>query len=183
MKIDSTWTLFLDRDGVINTKLPGAYVASWEQFSFIDGVKESLIRLAEKFNRIIIVTNQQGIGKGIMTEKELAVVHKKMVKEISLAGGRIDKIYHCPDLAESGSICRKPETGMALVARAEFPEIVFSKSIMVGDALSDMEFGRRCGMFTVYIGRNSPETKKNSHLIDMSFKNLNDFCASVNIIE
>lgn len=183
MKTDRTWTLFLDRDGVINTKLPGAYVRSWNEFEFIDGVPGALAALAQKFDRIIIITNQQGIGKGIMTEKELAAIHDRMLREVSKAGGRIDKIYHCPDLAGSGSICRKPETGMALIARAEFPEIIFSRSVMVGDSLTDMEFGRRCGMITVFIGRKSPNIKKNSHLIDFTYKNLNDFCASLTILD
>lgn len=183
MSLTSAWTLFLDRDGVINIKLPGAYVRSWEQFTFVPGATDALAKLAKKFNRIIIVTNQQGIGKGIMTQQELAAVHENMMGEIFAAGGRIDKIYHCPDLAGSGSICRKPETGMALIARAEFPDIAFSKSVMVGDSLSDMEFGRRCGMCTVYIGRNSPKIKKNAHLIDLKFKNLNDFCDALTILD
>ena len=86
-------TLFLDRDGVINKKLDGKYVKNWEEFTFIPNVLSSISKLSRLFNRIIIITNQQGIGKGLMSKNDLFFLHQKMLKEIEKAGGKINKIY------------------------------------------------------------------------------------------
>jgi D-glycero-D-manno-heptose 1,7-bisphosphate phosphatase len=149
--IDKTWTLFLDRDGVINEKLEGDYVKRISEFSFIKGSKEAICKLNEIFSITVVVTNQQGIAKGLMTEEDLAGVHAHMQNELEKIGGKIDKIYHCPDLAEKNSNCRKPNTGMAEEARKDFPSIDFKSSIMVGDSISDLQMGKRVGMITVYI--------------------------------
>jgi D-glycero-alpha-D-manno-heptose 1-phosphate guanylyltransferase len=150
--VDKSWTLFLDRDGVINRRLVGDYVKSWEEFEFLPGALEGLAQLAEQFERIVVVTNQRGIGRGLMTELDLAVVHDSMMTAIQEAGGRIDAIYHCPDIDRTPGGCRKPDPGMALAAQAEFPEIDFRRSIMVGDAPSDIVFGQRLGMQVVWAG-------------------------------
>jgi histidinol-phosphate phosphatase family protein len=152
LNIDSTWTLFLDRDGVINEKIENDYVKSLSDFEFIEGSLEALEMLEPMFDYIVVVTNQQGIGKGLMTEADLLIIHQKLVIEVTENGGRIDKIYHCPNLAADNAPCRKPSTGMAFQAREDFPEIDFTKSIMVGDSQSDMEFGDRLGMKCVKIG-------------------------------
>src|SRR5512146_1139382 len=98
MKIDKSWTLFLDRDGVINKRIPGGYVREWQHFEFLPGVKEAMKIFSGLFGHVIIVSNQQGIGKGIMTEKDLEEVHARMISEIERSGGRIDRIYHSPFL-------------------------------------------------------------------------------------
>ena len=146
------WSLFLDRDGVINRRLVDDYVKSWEEFEFLPGVLEAIALFARKFQHIFVVTNQQGIGKGLMGEEDLQEIHRRMLDEIQKAGGRIDRIYHCPSLAADQSPRRKPNPGMALQAGEEFPEVDFSKSIMAGDSVSDMEFGRNAGMHCVFIG-------------------------------
>ena len=151
LNFDRSWTLFLDRDGVINKKLPNDYVKNIEEFEFIEGAEEAISKLGSIFGRVVVVTNQQGIGKGLMTVKDLNEVHDYMQSSLIQMGGKIDKIYFCPDLADSKSNCRKPNTGMAEEARNEFPEIDFKKSIMVGDSLSDMQMGKRVGMFTVFV--------------------------------
>ena len=150
-KIDNTWTLFLDRDGVINQRTPGAYVTDIEEFEFIDGVLNALRFFTTIFEKIVVVTNQQGVGKGLMTETQLVDIHAHMQVQIERADGRIDAIYYCPELAEDNPECRKPNTGMAHQAQADFPEIDFEKSIMVGDSATDMEFAFRLGMKTVFI--------------------------------
>ena len=152
LKIDKTWSLFLDRDGVINKKLENNYVRKWEEFEFLPGVLDSLSVFAKVFGRIFIVTNQQGIGKGLMTEDDLKVIHNKMLKEIEGHGGRIDRIFHCPFKADENSKLRKPETGMGLLTQKEFPEVRFERSVMVGDEIIDMEFGKRLGMVNVFVG-------------------------------
>jgi histidinol-phosphate phosphatase family protein len=151
--IDSTWTLFLDRDGVINKRIFGDYVKNPEGFEFIDGALEAINLLTPLFQRIVLVTNQQGIGKGVMSVQDLALIHEKMLAEIRDTDGRIDGIFYCPELAENDPICRKPNMGMGLEAQKQFPEIDFSKSIMVGDSPSDIEFGNRLGMRSIFIGK------------------------------
>lgn len=148
----SDWTIFLDRDGVINRRLPDDYVRHFSQFDFLPGVLEAIATLATVFVRIFIVTNQQGIGKGLMTEKELEAIHHAMLAEIIQADGRIDKIYYCPHLASEDCQCRKPLPGMALQAVMNFPEVDFGRSIMAGDTESDMRFGANLGMKTALIG-------------------------------
>lgn len=138
-------TLFLDRDGVINRWLPGDYVKDWSDFSFLPGILESLRDWARKFKRILVVSNQRGVGKGKMTREALDAVHDRMKEEIQKAGGRIDGIYVCTAL-EEGDPRRKPNPGLFLEACADFPEIRPASSVMVGDSDSDGVFAARCGM-------------------------------------
>jgi D-glycero-D-manno-heptose 1,7-bisphosphate phosphatase len=158
--IDETWTLFLDRDGVINKKIPNGYVTDWEEFEFLPDVHTALRFFGHIFGKIVIVTNQQCVGKELITKDELNLIHEKMIAEIEDNGGRIDRVYFCPDLAEKEPPCRKPEVGMALWAKRDFPQIDFNKSIMVGDSLSDMRFGLSLGMESFFITSKeiNPET-------------------------
>jgi histidinol-phosphate phosphatase family protein len=151
-QIQPDWTLFLDRDGVINLRPPDDYVKNVDEVIFSPGALQAIRMFAQIFTRIIVVTHQQGIGKGLMTEDDLQAVHRHMGLKISLAGGRIDKFYHCPDLAGAPGNGRKPNLVMANWAKNDFPEIDLSKSIMVGDTQSDIEFGRNAGMFTILLG-------------------------------
>ena len=151
-KIDKTWTLFLDRDGVINTRLVDDYVKNINEFEFMPGVLDAFRIFAEKFGKIIIVTNQQGVGKGLMTMQDVESVHKFMLKEIENQKGRVDAIYVCPQLKSDPDNFRKPSPKMAYMAQHDFPEIDLYKSIMIGDMNSDLEFGKNCGMYTVFIG-------------------------------
>lgn len=145
------WTLFLDRDGVINERIVGNYVRKWEEFVFEKGVLEAMPILARKFDRIVVVTNQQGIAKELMTAQDLEIVHQQMLDVLHLNHGRIDKVYYCPLHEKENPACRKPNPGMALEAQLDFPEIIFKRSVMVGDSISDIEFGKRLGMKTVFI--------------------------------
>ncbi len=166
-------TLFLDRDGVINVRLPGAYVQEPEQFEFVEGSIDAIIKARHHFDRIVVVTNQQGIGKELMTEEDLSKVHQKMLDQIKEKGGQIDAVFHCPNLAAENAICRKPNPGMALQAKATFPEIEFKKSVMVGDSVSDMLFGKRLGMKTVLIKSNPDQVAKASLLtVDSQYDSL-----------
>jgi len=158
LNIDKTWTLFLDRDGVINEKRENDYVKNWGEFSFTNGALDAISRLSVVFGKIIIVTNQRGVGKGIMTEIQLLSIHDELTKAANQSGGRIDKIFYCADLLDT-SDCRKPNIGMALKAKMYFPEIDFRKSIMIGDSKSDMEFGKRLSMHTIYVSRIEIETE------------------------
>jgi len=152
LNIDKNWTLFLDRDGVINKKRENDYVKNWSEFSLSNRALEAISRLSSMFGKIIVVTNQRGVGKGIMSEMQLLSIHDKLTKAVNLSAGRIDKIYYCTDIYET-SENRKPNIGMAIKAKTDFPEIDFRKSIMIGDSKSDMEFGKRLSMYTIYISK------------------------------
>ena len=151
MKFDKTWTLFLDRDGVINERTPDDYIKRWQDFVFMPNSLEAIEKLSTVFGRILVVTNQAGIGKGLMAEDILKDIHKLMVKAIQIQGGRIDEIYFAPDLPLNASNNRKPGTGMPLKAQKDFSEINFQRSVIVGDSNSDMEMGDRLGMVKVFI--------------------------------
>lgn len=167
--IDNTWTLFLDRDGVINHEKHLDYIHTWDEFKFYDGAKVAIKLFTEKFNRIIIVTNQRGIAKGVTKEADLQVIHKNMVFEIEKVGGKIDGIYYCPELESPN---RKPNPGMGLQAVKDFPDIDLSKAIMVGNTLSDMEFGRNLGIKTVFLTTTRPEVDTSDERIDAEYPSL-----------
>jgi histidinol-phosphate phosphatase family protein len=179
LKIDSNWTLFLDRDGVINKRIEGDYIRLWEQFEFLPGVYEAFRIFSGIFGRIIVVSNQQGIGKGLMTEDDVAKIHEKMIKEVQMQNGRIDRTYHSPFLDSENSIHRKPNVGMALKARKDFLEIRFRKSVMTGDSISDMVFGKRSKMKTVFIGGNSKVIRQGYKFIDFVYPDLLAFASDL----
>jgi histidinol-phosphate phosphatase family protein len=173
-QINKSWTLFLDRDGVINEEIKGSYVLHRGEFIFYENVAQALKILADVFGVIVMVTNQKGVGKGLMTLDDLEDVHLYMQEGVNAAGGRIDKIFFCTDLDEN-SPNRKPNHGMALQAKELYPQIDFKKTIMVGNKLSDMQFGRNAGMFTVYIATTNPEHTLPNHLMDARFETLYNF--------
>ena len=173
------YTLFLDRDGVLNERIIGNYVTKPEEFVIIDGVLEALKRFSVVFGRIVIVTNQQGIGKGLMTEDDLSKVHNAFLKTVEENSGRIDKIYFSPWLESERSFYRKPNIGMALKAKKDFPEIRFRCSVMVGDSLSDMKFGKNAGMTTVLVGDNPNIAREYPRLVDYCFPTLFDFAKEI----
>jgi histidinol-phosphate phosphatase family protein len=138
-------TLFLDRDGVINVWLPGDYVKNWQEFRFNQGFLDFIGRYSASFRHIFIVTNQRGVGKGLMTMEQLEDIHSRMLKAIADAGGRIDRIYLCTSVEDSDPM-RKPNTGMAQQAMKEYPDISMERSLMIGDQPSDRQFAENCGM-------------------------------------
>jgi histidinol-phosphate phosphatase family protein len=172
LSVNKDWALFLDRDGVINRRIPGDYIKRWDEFEFLPGTLEAIARFSGIFGHIFVVTNQQGIGKGLMTIDSLNSLHQKMVEEIHTAGGHIDKIYFCPDLEKSGSLYRKPAIGMALQARKDFPGIKLNHSVVAGDSISDMKFGRSAGMTTCLIGEDIELARLHYELIDFRFNDL-----------
>ena len=173
-KIDKTFTLFLDRDGVINHEKHLDYIHTWDEFVFYDGVKEAIAIFAKIFNRIVVVTNQKGVGKGVTKLEDLQLIHENMVAEIEAAGGRIDAVYFCADL-EDDSPNRKPNPGMGLQAADNFPDINLSKAIMVGNTISDMKFGRNLGVQTIFLPTTRPEVDLNDERIDAVYNSLIDF--------
>jgi len=166
--IDKSWTLFLDRDGVINKRIVDDYVKKWKEFEFLPGVPESIKVFTEKFGKIIVITNQQGVGKNLMDEETLNEIHQRMIEEIKKKGGRIDAVYYCADLKEKKDNCRKPSIKMFEMAIKDFPDIKPEKSIMAGDSASDIEFGKNAGMVTISIGNKNLDA-------DFHFNSLKQF--------
>jgi len=173
-KIDSSWTLFLDRDGVINHEKHEDYINTWEEFRFYEGVKEAIKIFSGIFKYVIVITNQRGIGRGITKEEDLLILHKNMTLEIVNAGGRIDEIYFCPEISNDHPR-RKPNPGMGIEAAKDFPGLNLQKSIMVGNTLSDMKFGRNIGAKTVFLTTTRPEVDTTDAAIDMVFPSLIGF--------
>lgn len=167
--------MFLDRDGVLNVLRHDDYVKCPDELEVLPGVKEALELLRKWFAHIFIVTNQQGIKKGLMTEDDLVAVHRKLIEEI----GIIDRIYYCTELQSAHSFYRKPNIGMALQARRDYPEIRLKESVMVGDSASDMLFGRRAGMTTVLIGDTNDIALKHPKLVDHHYPTLMEFAQSI----
>lgn len=176
--IDKNWTLFIDRDGVINHEKQADYIRNWREFRFYDGAKEALKILSGKFGKIIVVSNQRGVGKELMTEEDLNHIHREMLAEIEHAGGRVDKIYYCTS-TDTRHPDRKPNPGMALQAKNEFSSIDLSKSIMVGNNSSDMLFGRNAGLYTVFVKTTKPDMILPNPDIDLVFHSLIDFAKAL----
>ena len=147
-------TLLLDRDGVLNRMLPGDYVKTYDEFEWLPGAREALAEAAEKFPRIYIVTNQRGVGRGVMTYEALQQVHASMLADIEAAGGRIDGIYVCTAVSEEDPR-RKPNPGMWEDIVREHPEVTPGRTVLIGDALSDMQFAANCGIHGVLVQNNS----------------------------
>ncbi|HNY03289.1 MAG TPA: HAD-IIIA family hydrolase [Bacteroidales bacterium] len=164
--------MFLDRDGVINRRIVGGYATRWEEFELLPGVREAVARFTGIFSRIIVVSNQQGVGKGLMKASDVETIHREMVLELEKHGGRIDAVFFSPHLASEHSILRKPGVGMALQARKRFPELRFRRSLMAGDSLSDMMFGKRAGMTTVLINPDPSLARDYPRLIDYCYPDL-----------
>lgn len=177
-KIDKTWTLFLDRDGVINEEKVGEYVKHWGEFIFSKGTLDVFKKLSDVFGKVIVISNQRGVGKGLMTEEGLQSIHLEMQREVEIVGGKIDKIYYCTE-KDDKFFFRKPNPGMALKAMEDFPAIDLSKSIMVGNKPSDMKFGRSAGMFTVFVTTTNPGQSFPHSEIDLKFASLFHFAKAL----
>jgi D-glycero-D-manno-heptose 1,7-bisphosphate phosphatase len=144
-------TVFLDRDGVVNTKMPeGEWVTSWNQFHVLPGVIEAIAAMKQAGLSVIVVSNQRGIALGRFTEDDVREIHSEFQRMLSAHGTGVDGFYFCPhDRAQCN--CRKPLPGLFEQALDDHPGLRAETSVMIGDSKSDMEFGRRLGMMTVFI--------------------------------
>ena len=168
--INSSWTLFIDRDGVVNDEKHLDYIHTWDEFKFYEGVKEAFKIFGEKFGTIVMITNQRGIAKGLTKLEDINLIHKNMLDEIIATGGRIDRIYFCGEMESPN---RKPDTGMGLQALKDFPEIDLSKSVMIGNTLSDMKFGRNLGIaINIFLPTTRKDVDLNDPDIDLVFSDL-----------
>jgi D-glycero-D-manno-heptose 1,7-bisphosphate phosphatase len=143
--LSSRRAVFLDRDGVINERLPGAYVRTYDEFRFCRGARAGLRLLRESGYLLVAVTNQRGIGRGLMGEADLAEVHRRMQAELARAGAALADILYCPHDLPADCDCRKPRPGMLVRAIARHG-IDPAASWIVGDSPSDLEAGRAVGV-------------------------------------
>lgn len=169
-------TVFLDRDGVINDKMPeGRYVTSWAEFHLLPGVAEAIAKLNQAGLRVVVVSNQRGISLGLYTAADVLSIHSALQNLLSSHGAHVDGFYFCPH-GRGECNCRKPLPGLFEQAVAEFPEIAAATSVMIGDSKSDVEFGRRLGMTVVFIDgdpkRQKPGNKAAGDLADLRFPSL-----------
>jgi D-glycero-D-manno-heptose 1,7-bisphosphate phosphatase len=169
-------TVFLDRDGVLNEKMPeGRYVASWDEFHILPGVPEAIARLNRAGKRVVVVSNQRGIALGLYTAADVQSIHEAFLRELNAYGAQIDGFFMCPHDHEACN-CRKPLPGLFEQAAACFPDVAADTSIMVGDSLVDMEFGRNLGMATILIdvdpARHKPGNSSAAKLADLRFPSL-----------
>ncbi len=152
-------TVFLDRDGVLNEKAPeGDYVADWQQFRVLPGVPQAIARLNRAGLRVIVVTNQRGVARGLYTLEQVEAMHARFAGILARHGAHIDAFLVCPH--EAGECnCRKPLTGLFDQAVARFHDVTAGQSVMIGDSDADMEFGRRLGMTTIRIAPDADRRK------------------------
>lgn len=143
---------FLDRDGVINKDT--GYLYRIDDFEFISGCVTALKLLADKGYRLIIVTNQSGIGRGYYTEQDYQALTAWYVDQLLIHGVSIHAVYHCPHAPEFGCDCRKPRVGLFRQALKQYPDINFSQSLMIGDKLSDLEAASNMGIQKLILVRN-----------------------------
>lgn len=176
-------TVFLDRDGVLNRKMPeGRYVTSWEEFEPLPGVAHAIGDLNRAGIRVIVVSNQRGVALGHMTDANVEGIHARFQESLKASGAHVDGFYFCPH--DKGACeCRKPKSGLFLQAMKDFPEITPESSIVIGDSLSDIEAGRNLGMATVLISGDAaerrPEWEKAHEFAGASFASLSEAVRSL----
>jgi len=180
MKFDNT-AIFLDRDGTINEELE--FISNPDEVNLIPRAAEA-IRAANKLGfKVIVITNQSGIARGLIKEEELKIVHNKLVELLELEGAHLDAIYFCPHHPDIGDNryrilcdCRKPNSGMLKYAQEEF-NIDLQKSYVVGDRIIDLQTANSVGAHPILVltgyGKNQLEILKSENIqVDYIAKDL-----------
>jgi D-glycero-D-manno-heptose 1,7-bisphosphate phosphatase len=135
-------TVFLDRDGVINVNIPKGYVTSPEILTILPNAASAIKRLNDADIPVFVISNQQGVGRGLMTQEQLSDVDNAMRENLAQsAGARIIQSYYCTHLSSDDCLCRKPKGGQILTAAAQH-SIDLSKSIFIGDTPTDIQAGK-----------------------------------------
>lgn len=141
--------MFLDRDGVLNRDAPG-FVTRPDGLHILPGAAKAVALLKQAGFRVVVATNQSGVGRGLMTEDDLQAVHEKLLRELSAEGGRLDAIYYCPHTPWDGCDCRKPLPGMLLRASADHG-LDLTRCYFIGDKPTDISAGKAAGCRTVLV--------------------------------
>jgi len=142
--------IFVDRDGVINQQIAGSYVTRWSEFHFSPGIVEALAEISRLPFPIIVVSNQAGVGKGMLALAELSAITHEFVSQLASAGARIDAAYYCPHTPEQACPCRKPKEGLLLRAARDWC-VDLTRSVFVGDSVTDMQAANAVGCRSVLV--------------------------------
>jgi len=143
--------VFLDRDGVLNHRAPpGDYVKSVAEFAWLTGAREGVRRLNDEGWLALVVTNQRGIARGLMTSSDVEAIHDKAQRELRHIGAHVDAFYYCPHGDDDRCACRKPQPGLILRAAQDW-KVDLAASFLVGDDDRDVEAARRAGVRAVKI--------------------------------
>ena len=174
------WCLFLDRDGVINRQIAGDYVRDWCDFEWLPRARLALKVLRTWAPHLVVVTNQQGIGRGLMSAADVAAIHDNFRAELAADGVMMDSIQVCPHLDSAACTCRKPRPGLVLDWLRQHPDIDRSLCVMVGDSQSDLELAQEVafetgGCASIRIGSGATH----SVIADAEFGTLWDFAVAV----
>lgn len=154
--------ILLDRDGVINRKIHNGYVTKWADFQFLPGALDALRRLSEAGFRLVVVSNQAGVGKGRMTQADLMLVTRRFTRKVHSFGGHIEKIYYCTHRKEAHCRCRKPLPGLLLAAQRKF-RFDLAAAWMIGDSPSDLAAAASVGCPSIMISANPARLPQNAH--------------------
>jgi histidinol-phosphate phosphatase family protein len=166
--------VFLDRDGVINRRRPD-HVKSWAEFEFLPGVLDAFAQLHEAGTRVVVVTNQSAVGRGLVPQEVLSDIHRRMTAALRAAGGHIEATYVCPHIPDAGCRCRKPATELFYRASADL-DIALRGSVVVGDARSDIEAARAFGGVPILVAdHRSPD-------LDQSIQVARDLAHAVRLV-
>jgi histidinol-phosphate phosphatase family protein len=179
-RVGREWCLFLVRDGVINRQVIGDYVRTPRDFVWLPGARHAMAKLRKWAPHLVVVTNQQGIGKGLMTADDLAAIHQGIRRELAGDGVAVDAFKVCPHLESAACACRKPRPGLIVDWLEQNPEAEPSLSMMVGDSRSDLELARNVAAITggcasIQVGG----LGEVNELADASFDSLWDFAVAV----
>jgi len=151
--------ILLDRDGVINERVRDGYVTQWSEFCFVPGIVDILATLSKTSLPIIVVSNQAGVGKGLIKRSDLTELTLRFVDLLKQASARIDAVYYCPHVAEQGCICRKPREGLLRRAAQDW-RIDLRNSVLVGDSVTDAEAAHAVDCKAILLDRT--ESARNS---------------------
>lgn len=174
--------VFLDRDGVINENRSD-HVKNWSEFNFLPGAPEALARLARAGMKAFVVTNQAIVNRGMVSKDAVDRINQRMVQEIELRGGRIEAVAYCPHRPEERCGCRKPEPGL-LLDLARRHEVDLTESVIIGDALNDVEAGLAagCAAILVLTGRGSQQLALATQVRRARFQVATDLPAAVDLV-
>jgi D-glycero-D-manno-heptose 1,7-bisphosphate phosphatase len=174
--------VFLDRDGVINENRPD-HVKSWSEFRFLPGALEALVRLTRAGLKAFVVTNQAIVNRGMVSPDTVDAINEKMIREIEIAGGRIEAVAYCPHRPDESCNCRKPEPGLLLTLAGRYG-VDLRDSVMIGDALNDIEAGHKAGCQTILVltGRGAEQLAQAKKTGTNGFLIANDLVAAVDLL-
>lgn len=153
--------VLLDRDGIINRRIPLGYVTSWNQFIFLPGVLEGLRRLTGAGISTVVVSNQAGVGKGVMPRSALDRITRRFVHKVRAHGGSIAGVYYCPHRKEEHCKCRKPQPGLLIQAQRHY-HFNFAETWLIGDSISDLIAAERAGCRAILVSGNPAGFLKDS---------------------